>query len=201
MQKLIFRNNKNEEIDLTSFPYGITDWNGLSNTELEVQSQQVPLHDGSVFLDALLSERELTFTLAINDNKKLKKRYEYHRELISKLNPKLGEGVLIYTNDFLSKQIKCVPQVPLFANHNSNDSGTPKANLAFTACNPYWEDTEETVVELKSGVRHIVENKGDVPCSIIADLYTSNIEKPRLINFTENKKIELNGTYNYNKWK
>jgi hypothetical protein len=106
MQKLVWQNANGLEIDLTNGNYGITEWQGFSNTSLTIQQQQVPFQDGGVFLDALIGQRELTVTLAIQDNNNLETRYEKRRELISALNPKLGEGYLIYTNDFISKRIK-----------------------------------------------------------------------------------------------
>ena len=133
MQKLIWQNSKGEEINLTSGHYGITNWQGFSEVSSNVQSQTVPFQDGSVYLDALLDERELSVTLAIQDNNDLELRYQLRRELIHALNPKLGEGYLIYSNDFISKRIKCVANVPVFENHNSNDTGTPKASLTWTA--------------------------------------------------------------------
>ena len=126
MQKLVWQNANGDSIDLTSGNYGITQWEGFSNTSLNIQSQQVPFQDGAVFLDALLNQRELSVTLKMQDNGNLKERYRMRRELIHILNPKLGEGYLIYTNDFISKRIKCVAQVPLFETHNSDTRGTPK---------------------------------------------------------------------------
>lgn len=196
MQRLVFTNANGVSIDLTKEPYGITKWTGFANANLNIQSQQVPFHDGAVFLDALISERSLSVTLAINDGNDLEKRYELRRELISALNPKLGEGVLVYTNDFISKQIKCVPKIPLFDTHNSNTKGTPKASLAWTACEPYWEDTEDTTVFLKNSIRTLVENNGDVPCQIKVDLISTNMTNPQIKSFTNNKKIKLNGTFN-----
>ena len=140
MQKLVFRNGAGNEIDLTAGNFGITNWAGLSNTPLNIQTQQVPFEDGGVFLDALMEQREIDVTVAINDNNNLELRYQLKRELISALNPKLGEGVLIYTNDYLSRQIHAVPQIPLFENKNSNDKGTLKASVTFSCPSPYWED-------------------------------------------------------------
>ena len=134
MQKLVWENSLGDKVDLTSGNYGITEWEGFSNASLNIQSQQVPFQDGAVFLDALMEQRELSVTLKMQDNGNLENRYRMRRELIHILNPKLGEGYLIYTNDFTSKRIKCVPQIPLFKTHNSNDSGTPEASLAWTAC-------------------------------------------------------------------
>ena len=195
MQKLIWQNANNEQIDLTSGNYGIVEWQGFSNADLNIQSQQVPFQDGGVFLDALIEARELSVTLAMQDNNNLEKRYRMRRELIHALNPKLGEGYLIYTNNFISKRIKCVAQIPLFETHNSNDSGTPKASLAWTACNPDWEDLEENIVFLKSGERKQIEYSGDVPTGLIIDLFTNNVTNPQFKSFTENKLIKLNGNF------
>ena len=194
MQKLVFRNPNGEEIDFTSGDFGVTRWEGFSHTDMEVQSQQVPFHDGSVFLDALLAERELSITVAVNDNGDLEKRYRLKRELIHCLNPKLGEGELIYTNDYTSKKIVCVPAIPEFENKNMNDRGTLKASCSFTASSPYWEDVEETEVYFDAMNQVTVENKGDVPCNIKADIIGINAKNPRLKNVTTKQNIKFNGT-------
>ena len=105
MQKLVWKNSLGDEIDLTSGNYGITQWDGFSNTSLNIQSQQVPFQDGGIFLDALMEQRELSVTLKVQDNGNLEERYRMRRELIHALNPKLGEGYLIYTNDLISNRI------------------------------------------------------------------------------------------------
>ena len=193
MQKLVWQNANGDTVDLTSGNYGITEWEGFSNAGLNVQSQQVPFQDGAVFLDALIEPRELSVTLAMQDNNNLELRYQLRRELIHILNPKLGEGYLIYTNDFTSKRIKCIPQIPLFQNKNSNDSGTPKASLAWTACEPYWEDLEETVVNLESGRSYTIENEGDVKLGIKFNGLFSAVTNPMIKNITQNKTIKING--------
>ena len=194
MQKLVWKNSIGDEINLTSGSYGITEWEGFANTSLNIQSQQVPFQDGGVFLDALMEQRELSVTLAMNDGGNLETRYRLRRELIHALNPKLGEGYLIYTNDFISKRIKCVAQIPLFETHNSNDSGTPKASLAWTACEPYWEDLEESFVNIPLGNTVIVNNQGDIPTQIKARFFTQNAVNPLIKNMTTNKKIEYHNT-------
>ena len=195
MQKLVWQNSEGDELDLTSGNYGITEWEGFSNAGLNIQSQQVPFQDGAVFLDALIEPRELTVTLAMQDNNNLELRYQLRRELIHKLNPKLGEGYLIYTNDFTSKRIKCVSQIPLFENHNSNDSGTPKASLSWTANEPYWEDLEETEVVLQMGRTQTVENEGDIPCGVKINIDSTQIGYPVVKNVTNGKKILLEGLF------
>ena len=193
MQKLVFINGAGNEIDLTSGNFGITNWTGLSNTSLNIQTQQVPFEDGGVFLDALMEQREIEVTVAIQDNNNLELRYQLKRELISVLNPKLGEGTLIYTNDYLSRQIKAVPQIPLFENKNSNDAGTLKASVAFSCPSPYWEDVEETEVTFGINEQPKINNGGDVPTQLLINFYTNNVTNPKITNLNNNKKIEYFG--------
>lgn len=191
MQKLIFRNGNGKEIDLTAGNYGITNWSGLSNTGLNIQTQQVPFADGGVYLDALMNQREINVTVAIQDNNNLELRYQLKRELISALNPKGGEGVLIYQNDYLARQIHAVPQLPIFENKNSNTSGTLKASVTFSCPDPYWEDLEETEVELTKNKNIVVENKGDVPINIQFDFEISDALNPALQNLTNAQKVQI----------
>ena len=195
MQKLVFTNGGGQSIDLTSGNFGITNWEGLSNTELNIQTQQVPFQDGGVFLDALMEQREISVTVAIQDNNDLSLRYELKRQLISALNPKLGEGVLVYTNDYLSRQIKAVPQLPIFENKNSNDAGTLKASVVFSCPSPYWEDLEETEVVLPMGVSQTIENEGDIPCGVKINIDSTQIGYPIVKNLTNGKKIQLEGLF------
>ena len=201
MQKLRFVNGNGVELDLTSGHYGITNWSGFSNADLTIQGQQVPFQDGEVFLDALYNPRELSVTLAINDNNNLALRYELKRELISVMNAKLGEGYLYYKNDYLERRIKVIPQLPVFENKNSNDSGTLKASLSWTAPEVYWEDVEESAVNMGSFTEYTVKNEGDVPCQIkmeVANWNTPNFavrngkQRIALKNINDCDKIFIN---------
>ena len=193
MQKLVFENSNGVTVDLTDFEkYGITDWSGLSECSMDIQSQQVPFNDGSVFLDALLQDRTLSFTVAVNDGGDLQKRYELKRELISILNPKLGEGYLYYTNDFLSRKIKCIPEVPTFPTKNMDNAGTLKASISFTACNPHWESLEEKSETLKAGGVKTIVNNGDVPAQVKIEILNWGCKNPKIFNLTNSKKLIVN---------
>lgn len=199
MQKLVFRNSAGNEIDLTSGSFGIVNWAGLSNADLNIQTQQVPFEDGAVFLDALIEPREIEVTVAVYDGNDLGLRYQKKRELISALNPKLGEGVLIYTNDYLSKQIKAVPQLPIFENKNSNDAGTLKTTVVFSCPSPYWEDLEETEIDLPLGEYVTVENEGDIPAQVEVDVSViSPTASYKISNETSEESITINGVQNEN---
>ena len=191
MQELKFVNGNGSEINLTSGNFGITNWAGLGNTNLNIQTQQVPYNDGSVFIDGLFQDRTLSFTLAINDNNDLELRYELKRKLISALNPKLNEGYLYYKNDYLQKRIKVVPQLPIFNNKNSNDSGTLKASLSFTSCSVYWEDVEETTVYINQSENINIQNSGDVEIEPIISFKTGAAENVVLRNITNKTKVSI----------
>ena len=194
MQKLRFVNANGDQIDFTDFEnFGVTSWDGLDKTNLDVQSQTSPFQDGSVFLDAVLQDRDLSFTVCINDKGDLKKRYELKRFMIHVLNPKLGEGTLYYTNDYLSMKINAVPGVPSFPTKNLNNGGTLKADVSFTACNPYWESLEPTAVAIKRGETLTLTNGGDVPAQLEISIGTLGIESPSIMNLTTKKRIDFPG--------
>ena len=198
MQKTRFVNGNGVEIDLTSGNYGITAISGLSDANLNLQTQEVPNNDGSVYIDSLLDNRTIDMTVALNDDNNLEKRYRLRRELISALNPKLGEGYLYYKNDFLEKRIKVIPNLPIIQNKNSNEKGTVKASVSFTACGVYWEDIVETYDTFKLGKRGYIENKGDIACNVDLEIITSGIKNPRIKNLTNGKQIKLIGDFNRN---
>jgi hypothetical protein len=188
MQQLVWKNADGTELNLTSGSYGITNWEGFSNAELNIQSQKVPFTDGSVFLDALINERELSVTLAICDDNDLYRRYELKRQLISALNPKMGEGYLIYSNDFISKRIKCVARLPIFPTKNSNDAGTQKASLSWVACEPYWEDLEETEICINPNESKVFDIKTDV--ETLVKCYFSDGAQDAVLNINR-KEVEI----------
>lgn len=192
MQKLSFTNSRNVSLELTEDPFGITEWEGFSGVEMEVQSQAVPFMDGSVFIDTLLENRELAVTLAMQDNQNLRTRYELRRQLVAVLNPKLGEGVLTYENNFLKKQIRCVPNVPVFQNHNSNDAGAPKASLTFIACDPYWEDISPTIVNFSLTEQPTIVNSGDIPVQVKLNI-SGQCTNVRVSNITNESQVGLTG--------
>lgn len=194
MQKIKFINANGDEIDFTSGCYGVTGWKGLSNANLNLQTQKVPDYDGSVYIDGLLENREIELNLVINDGNNLQTRYEKRQELCKILNPKLGEGYLYYENDAVQRRIKAISETPIIENKNADESGSVKATLVFICPDVYWEDVEETSVNINMGQRINVENTGDIEISPRIAFNCNSALNPILRNLNNGKKISVNGT-------
>ena len=180
MQKLVFTNANGESIDFTDFEnFGVTSWEGFANVGQDVQSQTVPFHDGSVYIDTLLNDRDLSITVAINDHGNIRRRYELRSKLISILNPKMGLGKLVYTNDYLSKQISVATAIPVFPTKNLDDRGTLKCTISFTANDPYWEDLDDKriLIQPYKETAFTVEGDLEVSPSKIHFIYDSNLNR------------------------
>lgn len=196
MQKLSFINSLGKKIDFTDgVNFGVIQWKGLSEVDTDLQTQTSPFQDGSVYLDSVLANRDLSFTVALNDGGNLKNRYQKKEFATSVLNPKLGEGILFYKNDFLEKRITVVPETPVFPTKNMNDPGTLHFDVSFIACDPYWQNIDDTVVRGDFNSEVPVNNPGDVPCNIIIEIPGGkNIKNPQIINATNGKKLKYEGT-------
>ena len=195
MQKLVFTNANGDSVDFTDFEnYCVTSWEGFANVSQEVQSQTVPFHDGSVYIDTLLNDRDLTITVAMNDRGNLQRRYELKENLISILNPKMGIGKLVYTNDCLSRQISVVTAIPVFPTKNINNSGTLKFSVSFTANDPYWEDLDETEITVHNHETVSVDNDSDFPLNVKMSIDGAS-ENPSIYNLTNQSMVSLRGNF------
>lgn len=195
MQKLVFTNANGESIDFTDFEnFGVVSWEGFANVGQDVQSQTVPFHDGSVYIDTLLNDRDLSITVAINDHGKLAKRYELRSKLISILNPKMGLGKLVYTNDYLSKQISVATAIPEFPTKNLDNRGTLKCTISFTANDPYWEDLNETEITVHNHETVNIDNDSDFPLSVKMAINGAS-ENPSIYNLTNQSTVSLRGNF------
>ena len=86
--------------------------------------------------------------------------------------------------------------MPIFENKNSNDAGTLKASVVLFCPSPYWEDLEETVIDISDKKRKIIENNGDVPVGIKVTVKGARIGYPMIQNITTNKQIKFTSEFN-----
>ena len=192
MQRLIFTNANGETLDLTAKPFFVLSYDGISSAPYTEQTQQSPFADGDIALGGYFGARTITLSVALYDDGDLKRRYELRDKAIRILNPKIGAGVITYTNNALTRSIKAVPNPPVFPNKNANDTGSYKFTASFVCHNPFWVGAHKTAV-IGSGSA-VLSNDGEVPSPVKISILSES-ENPRIINETTGQKIGINGTY------
>ena len=192
MQRLIFTNANGETLDLTAKPFFVLSYDGISSAPYTEQTQQTPFADGDIALGGYFGARTITLSVALYDDGDLRKRYELRDKAIRILNPKIGAGVITYTNNALTRSIKAVPNPPVFPNKNVNDTGSYKFTASFVCHNPFWVGAHKTAV-IGSGSA-VLSNDGEVPSPVKISILSES-ENPRIINETTGQKIGINGTY------
>lgn len=200
MQKVTFINSRGESIELYQTPFFLNKIEGLGDVDAEVQTQRAPGQDGSTPIEVLLEERYIPIEVVILENLLL------NRQIISKvINPKLGEGLLIYENDMVRREILAIPEhVPKF------DDVRPRlgqnAVISFRCPNPYWKSeavTEEPIFEslfefpfegdVEMGIQRdqrIIFNDGDVESPIRVEFFGPALN-PRITNHTTGEYIKV----------
>lgn len=149
MRKIQYVNQNNVSIEFYLDPFLITALDGLDMATLTLQEQKSPFQDGSVQIDRLFEPREISMTfvtIAPNDFLLIN---QYKRQIMSVLNPKLGQGTLVYTNDFGSWKTTATAEGPVFANKDysvPNQSG----KLIFYCNDPYWYETVEQSISMQT---------------------------------------------------
>src|SRR5690625_949385 len=215
---LKFTNARGESIsfrDGSSFIVSQID--GLGDVSADIQRQRSPFQDGSSYIDSVLSERFINFTVSIigeNDTDISQKRSELSRIF----NPKLGLGTLEYRYGDVVRKIEAVPEhVPSFPTGVENRGFYHQVSLVDLICpNPYWQSTQVTeepafspLFEFPSdywelgddgdlyfemGIQRaerIIFNDGDAPAPIQVDFY-GPAQSPIIENMTTGEFIRIN---------
>ena len=183
MEKITFTNGNGTSM---SFGYGceigMTNITGLTESGLDIQGQTTPMYDGQAYIDALIQPRIITATLSLCDGNNLLKREDRRRDVSKLMNPKYGEGVLIYTCDRGSRKIKGVPQLAIFKHKNSNDKNNTQMTVTWKCMSPYWEDIENTTVEVNGNNEIEIINNGDVSSPVKIELGGTVIKNAKISN-------------------
>lgn len=153
MIKLNFTNTRGQTVELYGAPYRLYKVEGLGDVEADIQMQKSPFQDGSTYTDALLMNRYITLELKIEGRNEVELA-ENRRLLSGQFNPKLGPGILQYTDESGPKQIYAVAEsVPTYPDGSTNRGRTFQKALLFLVCpNPYWQDVNPTNIKLEDYV-------------------------------------------------
>lgn len=184
----------------------------ITSVPVTNQNEKSYQQDGTTFLGTLLEMRDISFNVIVFGNS-INEIYQKRRNLINIFNPKLGEGTLIYTNDFISKSITCVSDfVPNFAPGQANQTGYYQIGvISMTANNPFFTDNDDTTIKLVDFVGNfefpftfpvqfairgdsaIIDNIGDVETPIFIE-FRGPATNPKITNETTGEFIKVNRT-------
>lgn len=142
IMKITFINSRGDSVVLDhGSPFFINKIEGLGDVDADIQTQKAPKQDGSTYIDSIFEERFIPIEVAV------RKDYEANKQILSRVfNPKLGEGLLIYENKGLKREIKATSEhVPVFPDNRPRR--TKMALIDLLCPNPYWL-TEEQVDQL-----------------------------------------------------
>ncbi|UED81958.1 phage tail family protein [Lysinibacillus sp. CD3-6] len=212
METITFTNRFGEVVSFGGPPFYLQKINGLGDVSVNLQTQKIPYQDGSVFIDALLEEREIDIEFLIVNafDEGGYGTVSERRERIAKvLNPKLGPGTLRYENEHLVREIFVVADsVPVYP-EDARTKTMQKGIVNFIAPDPYWRSLkveEEPAFKplfqfpfadpFQMGEqrdRRIINNDGDAPAPIYVEFYGPAVN-PKIENVTTGEFIRIKQT-------
>lgn len=211
MEKFVYTNPIGNTITLDySGSYLIDSYDGLTAADIEPITIKGYNQNGYTLcnLNYGLRHINLNFLMTASSAEEF---YQKRKELASIFNPLLGEGVLTYTNNYLSKSIRCYPSVTPTPTERMGLAVL--VNVELTATNPFWFDTDESAMLLEGfiggltfplkfdepkifanqGVVGKININGDIPSPIRAEFKNEAI-KPKLILDNTGEFIEVDTT-------
>jgi len=211
MQTLTFSNKNGSIIVGAVAPYYLQVLDGISGLSAVFTDQKSPGQDGSRLVQTTFDKRYIAFTGYIKGTSQAD--LDEKRRIIQNLfNPKI-ESTLVYTNEYIEKQVTCrVTKTPVF----TADQGTfYQVFIANIVChNPFWEDCDTTgkTLSLQEGLfsfpwsfsdaweientgtnRLEIDNTGDEETPVLITFKGAAVN-PRILNETTGESIGINTT-------
>jgi len=213
LRKLTYINSSGGELILTnSAPFLLQKFTESGN--VDIQNLKGVNQDGLTYLGNTLDLKDIQIEFSIIANSEIE-LINYRKEVRKILNPKLGEGSLVYTDDVKDQTIKCIiTSIPVFNNQEGTYNQEGKVSsclLSLTAHDPYWFD--DLLVEkiatwiggwkfkftlpfkfrTKGESKKNIYNDGDIktPIEII---FRGPAINPSITNLTTNEFIKVNRT-------
>lgn len=209
MQKVTYINEIGQSVSFgTELPFLLESIDGVGALDVNLQMTKAPYQEGSTYIDSKIEPRALSLVITIMADTE-KKLYEIRRLISRYFNPKI-KGILIYENDFIIKQLPVVvDQPPYFVNDKNMPATIQKCLISLVAPMPFWEDLDETIVNLVSfegglsfpirlpstfsrqsaSQSQIIENFGDVNTPVIIRLLGPSTGPITISNETAGKSI------------
>lgn len=205
-EKLIYVNSKGESVVLGDSSIGLSSVEGLGDVSIDVQTKGSPYIDGVIYLDSYLEPRFIDLEVVIRGDS-----YEEVRskrvEMVSKLNPKLGEGKLTYISGDIVREIPAtLESIPFFPDKEGRGERWQRSRLSFICPNPYWlspKIEEEPAFKplfkfpfegrFQLGLQRVdrdIYNDGDSELPVVIEFYGAS-EVPQIVNKTTGEFIRI----------
>lgn len=116
MERLIFTNSRGDTVHIGGgqSPFLLSLVGGLGDVQTEIRTQKNSFTDGSHYINSVLAEREIPVAFVI-EAEEYSEISKLRSALTKCLNPKIGQGVLTYINDYITVSIKAVCEtIPVF---------------------------------------------------------------------------------------
>lgn len=142
MEKITYTNSLGNTLTFDyKGEYILTDFTGMSAAEIVPATTQGYKQHGQTLNDVTLGIRVITLNILIWGD-----RYAKKRELDRLFNPLFGEGTLVYSNDYQSKMIKCIPTIT--PQITSREGKLHIVEVELTAHNPFFYDVAESAMKM-----------------------------------------------------
>lgn len=152
MQKITFKNADGVSLEMTNrFPYLLQNLEGISSADIIVSNTTGYKQNGSTYLSTRTGTRPISFKLGVRGTNQ-QDLYERRRHVQNVFNPLLGEGVLVYENDFIKKQTNVVVDMMPNFTSDSQFAGLQWCTVSLIANNPFFMDVYETNVKMEDFV-------------------------------------------------
>ena len=211
VERVTFINSRGRSIVLSNQrPFILESVEGKGDVEADVQMQSAPYQHGSGYIDTRLNPRYLTLRVAIlGDNPA--EVAKLRQELTSVFNPTLGEGLIIYENDFVKREITgALESIPKFPTGRGNKLLRMQRALIHIVCpDPDWISTTTHNYKLEDFVGNFrfpfhfpvrfatrgdgktLVNNGDVPTPVKIE-FRGPAYKPMITNMRTGEFIRVN---------
>jgi len=207
VQKLTFTNARGESVTFgNSKPFILSHIDGVGGAPTDIRTVRSPYQDGSSVVGVQMSDRPIHLQGAIMARSR-EEMYALRRDLSRVLNPRIGAGKLIYTNDARSYFAPAIAEEsPVWGDRFSDNQ---LFTASFLCPDPFWRDINETVKDLKfasggmsfplrlptlfsfSSYRGVFNNDGDVEAPVLIH-YQGPAQNPVVLNETTGEMIKVN---------
>jgi len=138
-RKIVFTNTNSDTFTADGTEFLILSIDGLGTPDTNIQQQKAPYQDGTTFIDALFDNRTITLEVAIIAPNDFATIATKRREVVNRLNPKLGIGTLVYTDESGQEwKINAIPVTsPAFPNKDYRDP-FQRFQISFLCNDPHW---------------------------------------------------------------